>query len=385
MSKKEKNIKQEDIKIVLVGESGVGKTALMNKYNSNTFDEVIDSTLSSSFITKEINIRGKNIILKVWDTAGQEKYRSLSKIFLKNAKIIVLVYDITSKSSFVELNFWYNLAKSELGEKIILGLIANKSDLFENEEVRTKEGKELAQNWGAVFSLLSAKLDKQLIDNFFIELTKKYLEIKFEEEWEIIDEIQTFKITEKTEISTFEKEDKKCFGGGKSIKEKNINIAFLGPNGVGKTNIINIIRNKTIEKEYIHTQKINRIKMNYSLEKKKKINLILIDTNGDDCNDLDMDMILKECKIIFFVFELNNRNTFEKLKILVNKISENKKNIKYLGIIGNKTNLLNIDIVTNEEAEEFSKKNEANFIPISFEDISKLQEVIKYNVENYME
>ena len=376
------NNEDESIKVVLLGNSGVGKTAIIQKFSSGIFEKNIKPTFDNSSILKKINIKGKNIFLIVWDTAGQEQYRSIGKIFLKNAKIAILVYDITSKKSFNDLSFWYDYIKSELGDKITLGLAGNKTDLFVQEEVSKKNGEEIAKNWGAIFSLLSAKEDKNGIDDFFTELTKKYLNIKIEDEWEIVDEIKSFKITETTYMESIEGGDNNCCGGGKNKKEKGIKIAFLGSNGVGKTNIVNSIKGKPINNKYQHTKKITKKEINYNLGKKKKVHINLIDTNGDDCKDSEIEKIIIECKIIFLVFDLNNRKSFKDLKNWIKKISVNKNNIKYFCILGNKTNLPKEEnnSVTNEEAEEFSKENGANYLPISIEDISKLQDIIKVNI-----
>ena len=382
MSDNEKNNEEEGIKIVLVGECGVGKTAIIDKYYYNSFSDNYETTVTASFMTKEITINKKKILLKIWDTAGQERYRALTKIFLKNSKIVILVYDITSKSSFDELNFWYDFVQNGLGEKITLGLVGNKADLFENEEVSENEGRELAKKWGALFSVLSAKEDEKGIANFFTKIIIRYSDNIILDEWEVLNKIKTFKIKETAYMENIEGEDNNCCGGGKNKKEKGIKIAFLGSNGVGKTNIINAIRGKPINNKYHHTKKIIKKEINYNLEKKKKVHINLIDTNGDDCKDSEIEKIIIECKIIFLVFDLNNRKSFKDLKNWIKKISVNKNNIKYFCILGNKTNLPKEEnnSVTNEEAEEFSKKNGANYLPISIEDISKLQDIIKVNI-----
>ena len=167
---------EESIKVILLGNSGVGKTQIINRFNNKQFMDNDLCTYTSSFITRAIEVNGQKKNLDVWDTAGQEKFRSLGKLFVKNAQIIILVYDTTSKKSFEDLNFWNDFIQKELGQKITLGLAGNKTDLFTKEEVTKDEGKEYAKKWGAVFSLLSAKEDKPGIDLFFTEMVKKYLE-----------------------------------------------------------------------------------------------------------------------------------------------------------------------------------------------------------------
>ena len=96
-------------KVVLIGESGVGKTSIINRYTTNTYSDVLTATPGASFTTKTIMLKDydQSIKFEIWDTAGQEKYRALAKVFYKNAAVCILVYDITRKKSFDELkNFW---------------------------------------------------------------------------------------------------------------------------------------------------------------------------------------------------------------------------------------------------------------------------------------
>ena len=102
-------------KVVLIGESGVGKTSIINRYTHNKFNESETITIGASFIAKTILLKDYNQSIKfeIWDTAGQEKYRSLAKVFYKNAAVCVLVYDITRKNSFEALkNYWINEIKA---------------------------------------------------------------------------------------------------------------------------------------------------------------------------------------------------------------------------------------------------------------------------------
>ena len=102
-------------KVVLIGESGVGKTSIINRYISNTFSNVLTATPGASFTSKTLFLKDYNQSIKfeIWDTAGQEKYRALAKVFYKTAAVCILVYDITRKTSFEELkNYWVNEVKA---------------------------------------------------------------------------------------------------------------------------------------------------------------------------------------------------------------------------------------------------------------------------------
>ena len=113
-----KKLEDEEIKVILVGESGTGKTSLINVAMGMKFQEGTELTTSSaSFVTKIIKIGDKSYSLNLWDTIGQEKFRSLTKIFIKDSKIVIFVYDITNKRSFEELNFWFKTIHDVLGDR----------------------------------------------------------------------------------------------------------------------------------------------------------------------------------------------------------------------------------------------------------------------------
>ena len=170
----------EPIKIILLGNSGVGKTSIINRYICDTFKENRDITFSSTSLNKEITYKNKKYFVSVWDTAGQEKYYSVNKIFIKNAKIIILVYSVTVKESFEGLKYWHDFIMNNLSDQVILGLAGNKVDLLEEDgytlEVPTDEAEKCAEEWNATFSLLSAKVDKKGIDDFFQALVTKILD-----------------------------------------------------------------------------------------------------------------------------------------------------------------------------------------------------------------
>jgi Ras-related protein Rab-5C len=163
-------------KVVLLGEAGVGKTSIISRYVSNTFSEVLMTTTGASFATKKVDIDDEHKIkFQIWDTAGQERFRSLAKIFYQNAAVAVLVYDITRRDSFEKLKeFWIKELKENAPSDIILALAANKSDIYEQEVVSLKEGKELAQEINAIFKSTSAMLAHG-IDELFKLIGEKFI------------------------------------------------------------------------------------------------------------------------------------------------------------------------------------------------------------------
>jgi small GTP-binding protein len=170
------------IKVVLLGDAGVGKTAIIRRYYEGKFSEILESTYNASFIEKTVQIEKKKLVLELWDTVGQEAYRSLTKIFTKNSKIIILVYDVTSMETFNSLNYWYDYISKEAEGNVILGVAGNKTDLIleegHKEEVSQEEGKNFAEKINASFALISAKESDQEIKKLFNELISRYLGVK---------------------------------------------------------------------------------------------------------------------------------------------------------------------------------------------------------------
>ena len=131
-----KNNIECSIKIVLLGESGVGKTNLLNTYCGQCFTDEYIPTIASSFSSKKKEIKGKNYEINMWDTCGQEKFRALTRLYMKNGEIFILVYDVTNSKSFEELNYWKEQVYDLVGKECIIGIIGNKCDLYLKEEVR---------------------------------------------------------------------------------------------------------------------------------------------------------------------------------------------------------------------------------------------------------
>ena len=165
----------QEIKVILLGETAVGKTSIIKRYYDDTFDTNEVTTISMSYVDKIIELNKMKYKLIIWDTIGQEKYRSISKLFLTEAKIVILVYCIDKKDTFENLDFWYNLYKEELGDEAILGIAGNKADLLLEQVVPYEEGEKFANERGAIFAEISAKENKVTINNFMNDLVKAYI------------------------------------------------------------------------------------------------------------------------------------------------------------------------------------------------------------------
>ena len=170
----------DGIKVVLIGESEVGKTCIIKQFINREFDENYKANINARFFITNIELPiDKRIKLFIWDTAGQEKCRSLARIFCKKAKVVILVYDITRKDSFNKVkNYWYNQIKENCQNDVIIAIAANKSDLYEERQVSDDDGEKFAKSIGAFFEPTSAKNDSG-ITSLFENIVQKILEPDF--------------------------------------------------------------------------------------------------------------------------------------------------------------------------------------------------------------
>ena len=168
---------EKEIKVILLGEAGVGKTNLINRATGQDFNPFSKTTGSSSFSKMIVNVRNQNFEINLWDTIGQEQFRQLTKLFYNNSKIVIFVYDITSHKSIDELkNYWVKDIESKLGNDIIKGVVANKIDLYLEEEVKEDEGEEFAKSIDAKFLTISAKTDNaDKFKKYITELVEDFL------------------------------------------------------------------------------------------------------------------------------------------------------------------------------------------------------------------
>ena len=162
---------EKEIKVILLGDSGVGKTCIINRYINDEFNPNSKTTLGSNASSKVIKRGQVSYILNLWDTTGQEKYHSITNLFIKGSNIVVLVYSIDLLLSFKGLDYWYKSVQEKLGgNKYVLAVVGSKSDLIKNEEeeeVSEEEAKKFAEEKNAIFKLVSSKEDPEGINNLF--------------------------------------------------------------------------------------------------------------------------------------------------------------------------------------------------------------------------
>jgi len=161
-------------KVVLIGDSGVGKSNLLSRFTRNEFNLESKSTIGVEFATRSINVDGKTVKAQIWDTAGQERYRAITSAYYRGAVGALLVYDISKSSTFQNVNRWLKELRDHADANIVIMLVGNKSDLKHLRAVTTEESKNFAAENTLSFIETSA-LDASNVDSAFQTiLTKIY-------------------------------------------------------------------------------------------------------------------------------------------------------------------------------------------------------------------
>ena len=194
------------IKIMLLGESQIGKTSLIQRYVKNNFNLSYITTVGIDFQLKQIKMNNKSIKLQIWDTAGQERFKNITKSYFHSSDGFIVGYDITSRLSFTNVSTWLKEINDNAPEEIQKILIGNKCDLNERE-VTTEEGQKLAEENGMKFFETSAKNDINVKETFE-SITKDILDVQYKEEGESRNSLVIDRNIEKKKDE--EKEKKGC-------------------------------------------------------------------------------------------------------------------------------------------------------------------------------
>lgn len=153
------------LKVVVVGDSGVGKTCLLIRYIRNLFDEETQPTLGVEFMTKIVSTERHKIQLQLWDTAGQELFRSVTRGYYRGSAGALLVFDITKRDSFENIGRWLQDIKDVARSDVVTLLIGNKSDMGEERQVPTEEAQEFAKKNGMQYFETSAKTGSNIVES----------------------------------------------------------------------------------------------------------------------------------------------------------------------------------------------------------------------------
>ncbi|KAL1936050.1 hypothetical protein VTP01DRAFT_184 [Rhizomucor pusillus] len=144
-------------KLVFLGEQSVGKTSLITRFMYDTFDNTYQATIGIDFLSKTMYLEDRTVRLQLWDTAGQERFRSLIPSYIRDSSVAVVVYDISSRTSFLNTEKWIEDVRAERGNEVIIVLVGNKTDLNDKRQVTIEEGEKKAKDYNVMFIETSAK------------------------------------------------------------------------------------------------------------------------------------------------------------------------------------------------------------------------------------
>jgi len=164
-------------KLVLLGESAVGKSSLVLRFVKGQFLEFQESTIGAAFLTQTVCLNDLTVKFEIWDTAGQERYHSLAPMYYRGAQAAIVVYDITSRDSFERAKAWVKELQRQGNPNIVIALTGNKLDLAQNRQVQTQEAQSYSEENGILFMETSAKTAAN-VNELFVAIAKKTSKIK---------------------------------------------------------------------------------------------------------------------------------------------------------------------------------------------------------------
>ena len=156
-------------KVLLIGDSGTGKSCLLIRFAEDIFSDNYISTIGVDFKIKTIEIEGKTVKMQVWDTAGQERFRTITASYYRGSNGVIIVYDVTDRESFDHVNFWMKEVDRLASPDVCRLLVGNKTDLTDKRAVTTEEGQALATQYGVAFLETSAR-DNQNVEQAFMKM-----------------------------------------------------------------------------------------------------------------------------------------------------------------------------------------------------------------------
>ena len=155
------------LKYIIIGDAYVGKSNLLLRYTKAEFKPEYQITLGADFGAKSVKIDDLTYRIQIWDTAGQENFRSITRSYYKSSVCALVVYDISSRESFNSINTWIEACKNQSPKTIFFILVGNKSDLEDERQVTKEEGQELADRYGILFYETSAKTGENVNEMFY--------------------------------------------------------------------------------------------------------------------------------------------------------------------------------------------------------------------------
>ena len=176
MNEIEKKDSDITIKLLLIGNAFVGKTLIVQKFLDNTFSKTTMTTIGVDLQYKVLDINGKKVKYLIWDTAGEDRMKTMTYAYYRGCHVVLIVYDVTSKKSFENVTTWVECVDKFAKSNVLRILVGNKTDLEDKRVISKEEGKKLAEENGLKFYEISAKTMNGLVE-MFEDVAKEYVQI----------------------------------------------------------------------------------------------------------------------------------------------------------------------------------------------------------------
>ena len=306
-------------KILLLGNSGVGKTCFLWQYIDKSFSNDPLVTIGIDFRVKIIELYNRLFELLIWDSGGVERFHYITKTYIKGADGIIFIYDVTDRNSFKNVKYWIKMIEENFSRKKPTFLVGTKIDK-PYRVVTTEEGNKLAEELRLKFFECSSKNGIN-VDNIFKRLVKTIYENNIQ----------------------------------KIHYDKEFKISILGDESTGKSSILNYyINEEFINKPYSPTKGFELISKNIETDDDIIIRLLIYDTEK---NSLFLKQYYKDSDGIILVYDVTNKSSFDNLKNWIKEIKNESSKNTPIFIIGNKTDDIENRIITTEQGKKFVEEN----------------------------
>ena len=160
-----------EVKLVLVGNTTVGKTCIVKREVMGVYEELMQPTLGAAYTSREVHVKDRTVSVQMWDTAGQERYKAMGPMYYHGVNVALIVYAVDSRSSFAAVDEWVDDIRKHAPRNVQLVIVANKIDLVDSREVAAEEGVAKAESHSALYFEVSAKTGEGISDMFLLSIT----------------------------------------------------------------------------------------------------------------------------------------------------------------------------------------------------------------------
>jgi len=348
----------EMAKIILIGDTNTGKTSFVKRFVDETYDESTPATIASDFMTKKILVDGRTIKLQIWDVAGLEKLRSVIPAYYRGARGIILLYDISNKDSFLNLDRWLEQIETHAAANAKVIIIGHKSDLESSRAIT----KDLGQNWaeknGYLFSEASAKSNNNVKDAFYTLIADMF-DTTFE----------SVMVANLPQISPTRIE---------SARDKNSwKVCFVGDKSVGKSSLRYRSVTGMFEEDYDHTAFVFEYMKKPVKIDEKIINFKLYDPDFQ-AEESQLVPFFEGSQFVLLCYDITNLRSFQHLNSWLQTVKKDVTQECRIIVVGTKADLDTQREINYEEGEAWAKSHSCYFTEISSKEGTGINELFTY-------